>query len=380
MPNIRIMHNNYLAADTITDMTKSSELGAAPATNLYAKVRRTKVFRSRNCFEVRAANNVIIFQETASVDLTATIDVGDFSTDATFFAAVKLALENAGASTYTVARDTTSNKIKITSDGLGGGGIFSLMWTDALSTAADMLGFDDSADDTGSLTYTADLLKIHTSEWVRWDLGTAANPKAFIICGKRNSPIGLSSTAVVKLQGNTTDVWTAPEFEQALDWDEQVISLFDSDGLHTSALRYWRLHIVDTDNPNLYIEIAKAYLGDAVEPEQGKIQFPLDYAYTDYSPSTNSEFGVTFSDIRQQTMTFPTIAWRALTVAETESLMDFVEDVGTHYPFFICLDPSSVFSTGASRWVKFVRFTDAPKFMLTSPGYFLSDWSLREEL
>jgi hypothetical protein len=318
-----------------------------------------------------------VIRESVGVDLTATIAVAEYTTDASFLTAIKTALDAAGASTYTVTRDTTTNKIKLTSDGLGGGGIFQCQWTDVNSTAASILGFSTGANDTGALTYTADTLKIHTSEWLRWDLGTASNPTAFALVGNRNEAIKISETATIKLQGNATDVWASPSFEQTLTYHENAISYFLSTGF--GAYRYWRLYIEDASNSYGYVEISNVYLGDSFSPTQGAVQFPLDNEFVDFANTNESEMGNLFTTERQQGQEF-SLDWFALTTTEFETLEEFIKAHGRAYPFFICLDPNSVFSSNVNRWVKYVRFNANPRHALVSPNVWSGSWPLREEV
>lgn len=377
MSNVLILNNNYLDEDTLTEQTYGSQVSTLPATNLLSKKRRSKVYRSQGYWNVTSTNNKIIFRESVGVDLTATITVAEYVSDSTFLTAIKTALEATGASTYTVTRDTTTNKIKITSDGLGGGGVFQLMWTDVNSTAAGILGFDTGANDTGALTYTADTLKIHTSEWIRWDLGVSSNPSAFVILGLRNEAIKLSGSAVITLQGNTTDAWTSPLFEQVLTYSEDAISFFSTAGF--GAYRYWRLKIEDPSNSYGYIELSKIYLGETVEPAQGAVQFPFSSRYLDFAKIDRSEMGVVFSTERQQSQEF-TLDWFGLSVADAETLDEFVKFYGLAYPFFVCLDPNEVFSSDLNKWVKYCRFSEVPELSLVSPGIFSARWVLTDEV
>ena len=122
-----------------------------------------------------------------------------------------------------MAADSTTLKTKITSDGAGGGGIFEIDWTSASSTMASVLGFDTAGEDTGYLTYTADELKIHTSEWIKWDFGISTLPKAFCLIGARNAPIKITPSATIKLQGNETDEWSSPSTDTTLTYQDDVI-------------------------------------------------------------------------------------------------------------------------------------------------------------
>lgn len=375
MSSVKVMNLNYLNSSTLFGTTYSSQLAIAPVTNILDRVRRSKVWRSAGQWEITSSNNVIIFQETIGVNLTATVAASTYTTDALFLAAIKTAMQAVGTHTYTVARDTTTNKIKITANT----GTFRLICTSASFTLASVIGFSTASDKTGALTYTADTLKIHTSEFIRWDLGTSSNPKAFILVGLRNTAIKLSPTATITLQGSSTDVWTSPQYSQVLTYDEEAICQFSDTGIHTSGLRYWRLYIQDQSNAYGYVEISNVYLGDALITVRGSPQFPLNESFTDLAQQTYSEFGTSFADVRQQTATFQ-VQWEGLTVADKESFRDFVSDVGVSYPFFICLDPNSAFSTNVSRWVRYVKFSQMPSAKLVSPGNWSSEWTLREEV
>lgn len=379
MSNVLLMHNNYVRSDFLTGQTKSSELAAAPATNIYDKVRRSKVYRTNGYWEITAANKVIIFRETdGGSDLTATVAEDEYTSDALFFAAIKTAMEAAGDSTYTVSRDTTTLKIKITAVLAGGATVFQLRTADAAFTMAATLGYATGGHLSGALVYTADTLKIHTSEWVRWDCGTAVNPKAFAIMGSLENGLGVSSAATVTLEGNETDVWTGPSYTQTLTYNENCMALFDTEGLHTGGLRYWRMKIVDTGNTAGYVEIAKVYLGEVYETAQGAVQFPLDDQFVDLSDTQRSEFGTAFSNRRIITEEFG-FSWNYLTKVDKEAFEAFIRIYGTSYPFWIALDPNEVISTDSQNWVRFCRFMAPPKITLDRPNVWASPWVLREE-
>lgn len=379
MSKARIYDNNYLDTDTLTSYTQSSQLTAFPATNIYNYERRSKVWRSAGCWEITAANKVIIFRESGTTDLTATIAEATYTTTAAFFAAIKAALEIPGGSTYTISQDTTTLKIKIVASLGGGASKLDLMWTNVLSTAAATLGFSTASDDTGALTYTADTLKIHTSEWFRWDMGTSANPNAFALIGPRNKPIPFTANAVITLQGNATDVWTSPSYSQVLTLDDRAIVKSSSAGLHTGPLRYWRLKIVDASNPLGYVEVGALYLGSFFEPSRGAVQFPFGCKYIDYSDTSRTEGGQRFADIKAQTMGLSP-EWFGLTIAEKESIDEHFETVGVSKPWFIELDPDLVYSTGSGIYTRYVKFTSEPSYALVSPGVFTMGMDLLEDL
>jgi hypothetical protein len=379
MSNVCVLSDNYADSDYYTAFTYSSQQTNMPASNVLSGTRRTKAWRSAGCWEITSTNKGIVLQEVAGVNQTVNIAEATYTTDATFLTAVKAALDGAaGTAVYTVARDTTTNKIKITSDGAGGA-VFRLMCTSASFTAATTLGFSTSADRTGALTYTADTLKIHTSEWLKFDLGSAFLPKAVVLIGQRNTSIKLSQTATITLEGNNTDAWTSPTVSVSLSYNSYAIGSLATAGLGGSAQRYWRVKIVDTANVYGYVELSNVYLGGIISTTQGAVQFPLRDETVDIGENAYGRSGISYGDTVQMTDEI-SFTWSRLTTTEKESLKDFTTTVGKTTPFFIALDPNGAFSSSAQRQMRFVKFKDSPKFELTDPNLWDSDWAIREEI
>lgn len=107
-----------------------------------------------------ATNDRIDVQETSGVNLAASLTAGEY-TLAGMAAEVKRALDAAGASTYTVTYNlsgTYQNKLTITSDGIGGGGLLKLMGAtgpNVSRSALPTLSYT-ATDHTGALTYNSD--------------------------------------------------------------------------------------------------------------------------------------------------------------------------------------------------------------------------------
>jgi hypothetical protein len=381
MSNVCVMNCNYANPATYAGFAYSSQIATAPASNIFYGARRSRTHMTAGCWEITSANKGIVLQTAAGVNQTVNIAEGVYTTDAAFLAAVNAALTSETSSAaFMVERDATTKKIKITSDGAGGT-IFRLMTTNAAFTAASILGFSNVANLTGALTYTADVLKIHTSEWYRFDLGGAANPTAFGMIGPRSKIFGLSEPAIVKLQASPTDAWASPAFEVTLTRTDCGVFHSNPNGIGDMAYRYWRVVIIDPSNVAGYLEISKVYLGGMIRLEKGRAQFPLGREYFDLTNTDYSESGMSFSNNRMKAKRIR-IDWKFLSAADNEALEDFFEEVGTGKPFFIGLDPNSAFSTAAARSMICVKFESAPPFPLDRPvsgAGFSSSWNLREE-
>lgn len=377
MSCFRFFDSNFIDIDILANADVSSEQAAFPVENAYNSSRRSKVWRSNGYYEVDATNNVIIFRETTLVNLTATIAEGNYSRTA-FMAAVKAALEAAGASTYTVTF-TSMFKFNIASNLAGGGGIFQLITSSGSFTAEDLLGYD-TTDYTGASSYMADSIRIHTSEFIVWDLGIASNPTAFMLIDARNEPIQISPTATITLQGNQTNNFTGtPAFSTTLTYDDRILHYFDDEGLADEALRYWRIKIVDRTNPNGYIQVGAFYLGSHYAPTRGAPQFPFRDTQIDRSNTLYSEGGQTFSEIRPKTASFTT-EWFGLTVAEKEEIEFIFEQFGKSIPFFISMDTEVVLGSVQQYYIRYVKFADAPTFEDLRANIWNMDLSFEEQL
>lgn len=377
---VRYMTENFIDSEIIASRVASSAQASFPITNIENKQRRSKVWRSAGYWNIiSGTNDTIIFRETALTNLTATIADGEYTSASSFFAAIKSALEAVGASTYTVSH-TTDYKIQITSNGSGGGGIFELIVTNVGFTAEAELGYANTTDFTGALTYQGDFLRIHGSEgeWIRWDMGLSSNPQAFIMTGPRNRALKISPTAIIKLQGNETNNWTSPSYQATLTYDDSVIIKSSTTGLHTNSLRYWRLSIQD-QNPLGYIEIGAAFLGDYIAPTQGSVQFPFSSDYVDRTETLFSEGGQTFSEIREKTQSF-SLRWSHLNYTGIEQFDDIFNEFGTGVPFFIHYDADTVFNSKTNKAVRYVKFQAPPRYALERPNFFTTEQTFLEQL
>lgn len=373
--SVRIFNNNVLDLNVVANFSFSSEQVAFPLVNAFNFNRRSKVWRTNGYHEVTASNNEILFREAVGPYLTATVAAGNYTSRTAFFAAVKAALEAEGGNTYTVEEDASTFKTSITTSG----GYLDIDWPS--SSAAGILGFSAAVIDTGATTYVADLLKIHTGEYLELDFGISTLPTAFALIGRRNDPISITPSATLTLLGNETNTFTSPTASITLDYDDEVICSVNSAGLWPEALRYARLEITDASNTNGFIEIGALFLGTFFEGTRGKVQFPMSFTQIDRSTNILSEGGQSFSDIREKTEEFA-VEWFGLTVAEKEQIDDLFLDLGTSQPFFVQFDgnPNLGFSGRKEKYVRYVKFAEAPTFELVSVKNFTCSMRFLEEL
>lgn len=391
------MGRNYLDPTILANFDASSQLAGFPKENLLDSSRRALVYRTGGRWII--TTGTIKFKE-AGVTKTATVAAGSYAPTSALITALSAAFNAAGvSSTYTASVDTTTGKIKITSNGIGG--TFQIIWTDSVSTAmADVLGFKTASDDTGALTYVADVLKIaHPNERLVFDLGIETNPRNFLVTGPRNVPLGLSPAGTYFLQGNPTNPtdWTLPAFETQLTHDDEImLAVAGASGTYLAPYghRYWSLELNDVGdtasgvggNANGYLELGVIFLGDELfstlsdQINRGAVKFGFSSRYVDRSTTETSEGGNTTSNVKPKTQEY-TFNWNGVTKEQIEELSTFWEQVGTHTGFFIVFDPNAPINwTGLNRSAKFVKFSSEPTWDIEFTDYFLMSMSVREEL
>ena len=146
-------------------------------------------------FVVDATNNKIDFNE-GSTELTATVASGSY-TATTLCAAMKAALEDAGALTFTVTFSTTTAKFTIAASGT-----FALLWNTGTHKLVDvhtMCGYSASADDTSAATYTADTVAIGSAYVHNFEFADYTEDMFTYITGRPGAVWEVPSAKAMKL-------------------------------------------------------------------------------------------------------------------------------------------------------------------------------------
>jgi len=378
---VKFLLDNYVSRDILANYYVSSEQAAFPVENAFNQNRRSKVWRSNGYFNITALNNVLIIRETTGVDLTVTVPVAEYNTTTSFLTALKNALDLAGASTYTVTQNS-DKKIVLTSNGLGGGGLFQIRGADPLSTLVSVIGFAASNTYTGALTYTADLIRINTSEWIVWDTGIASKPNAFAMTAAKSTGLKFSPSSSITLKGSPTNplLWTTPPVEIDLEFDDEVIAHITEEDFSDVGCRFWRLELNDVDNAYGYLEVGAFFLGKWWAPSDSCAIFPFGLNRQDRSETLISEGGQTFSARKPKYREF-SISYNELNKLDVEDLDFWWEKYGTSTPFFISADTNENFSSMFQRKIIYGKFAGAP---LSTELYDVNVWQsrmlLREEL
>ena len=171
------------------------------------------------------------------------------------------------------------------------------------------------------------------AEWLKFDLGSAKAVLAVILLDHTLA----AGDSAIYLQGNDTDVWTAPTVNSAITFNAgTVIHHLGASATH----RYWRV-IFTKSAAGETRDIGRVFLGSYDEMTRGpKIPDGLDITPVDLSQTSRALGGKTHSEIRGQYdqigIDFPPIG-----DAQMELLKALAASCGTHTPFFVSIDPTN---------------------------------------
>lgn len=209
--------------------------------------------RSRGLFQIDGATDELHFDEGGGA-LVATMTSGNF-TPKSLATEIETQINIAGAHSYTVEYLLTGY-YKITDDT----GTVNLLLSDTTNAIWDTIGFTTGIDTGLAVSHTADTVRIHTSEYIRVDFGSAVDIYGVFIFGDN-----LTSSAVARLI-RSDDNWANISYN-GLTSGSKCWALFSATPWNH---RYQGIQIVDQANPQKHIQIGRVwFVGSYFEPRIG---------------------------------------------------------------------------------------------------------------
>jgi hypothetical protein len=337
--NIAFAYINRADAATVTP---SSEHLSFPAENVQHRWF-VKPWRSRygaasgwGLFRITAAKNILTFSEGGG-NLTATITTGDYDADSICIE-IKTQMEVAGALTYTVTYDDTTNLFTI-----AGSGAFILVLSVTTNSIFPALGWAAAVNTASLASHTAPAVRIHTEEELRFDLGSSYN--LYFISIKNHN---LQSGATIQVRFYSDAFITLAE-TATLTWKAGlVVSLLNQ------YYRYVAVHVVDPDNPDLYVEMGRVWIGAYFQP---RIGFSMERERVQNDPSViaESENGQV-STIQRTKFDTWSYNFEGVDPDDKDDIEDVFQEVGASKALFICEDPEAADLTLNTKYVTIVAW------------------------
>jgi len=362
--NPEFMTLNLLDSATLSHSSEESSLPAEYIQSL----ARTKKWRSKLGWNIVAGvNDKIDFEDDGGVKV-ATLTAGNYATGALMAAHVQTQMDAASVDTITCTYSSGTRKMTIASDGT----TFELDWdsgANASTSAGEDLGYDTSADDTGSTSYVGDNPCRCSREWIGIDLDSATQCRRCVIV----SPHNFSSSAVVKLYRHTADSLPAATEVGAFTYDADFMVLeFDA------TYQYWWIHIDDIDNEDSYIEMGRAFLGTLTQPSVSASIYNYALIPVDESPISATPEGVVGKHIRDMYHRVP-FCFACVSEADRNILLAIYRSIGAFSHFFFMPDPGQTLHSEAKLGGMYGYFLDRePRFGFTSPHWWTVGFTFEE--
>jgi hypothetical protein len=172
------------------------------------------------------------------------------------------------------------------------------------------------------------------TQWIRFDLGSAIATTDIAVMGSN-----FQSSASVVLKGNATDSWGSPTFSETLTlYDDIWYASYAS-----SSLRYWRLEVDDSTNPDTVLKIGQVFLGAGLTMPAQELTPELPKNTT--SVSAISESGQVYGTPR---LDYKTAGFNFTGVIESEktSIDAFFDSVRNIEPFVMIPWEDTTTTTG----------------------------------
>lgn len=180
-----------------------------------------------------------------------------------------------------------------------------------------------------------------TTQNVVFDLATTEAIDSIVLLWPLEDGIRLSATAVINIQANATDAWTAPAVDQTLTIDNTyvVASHFFTTN---QSYRYWRVTVTDPSNPYGYVELGVVWIGKSLVVPSAQNGFK--YSLSDTSKKSETDFGHKYFD-EYPTRATVQFSYANIDYTDVQTIENAFRLNGTRKPVLAVLDEAAaVFS------------------------------------
>lgn len=360
--NFRFMNNNYLSSDNLS--SSSSALANFPLSNALHS-SRWKFWTPTGYFKIDATNNQLYIND--GTDKTVTITNGTYATPALLATQIQTDL-NAASSSWTFDHDNTAGAYAFR---FAHASAHSLRFSQTANSCWDLLGFTVSTDQIISTAYEAEETRIHQYEELIYDFSGNMAVEFFGLIGPLDELLTLSSSAVVKIQGNGTNIWTSPSMDLTVSRTAGGYFQF-MDAVADSSYRYIRIYIEDKQNPlgPTGLKISQLYVGDYLSFTSRNIKTGFKKQIIDPTTRSVSYSGASYFDERAKYIEITGNTLPFLLRADRDSFEEFFNLFGVSNPFFVSLDPTLCITSDLNDFTKYVVFKSSPASVNIIAEYF----------
>jgi len=329
---VRFCDNNFLEND-LNSIVNSTSLTGFPFEYASNSIRGL-YWIPRGNFHITLNNNDKIYIDDGALK-TITIDADEYT-------GTELALEiqtelNVLSSGWTCTYSNTTYKFTISH----GTATHELIISNQLESMWNDIGFTGLIDLDLSIARLSDEIRIHNYEYVTFDVGYNADGLFFALIGPKGSPFGFSQNAVITIQGNSINDFSAPPFSVEADYsDEGIYKFFDDQT--TYSYRYWRILIDDKTNPNgpNALNISHLFLGNYTTFTTRNLNQVFSLNYLDQSNVQSSINGGRFFNERPLIRSVTGSGLDLMSNDQVKEIKNLIKRLGITRSFYFSADPT----------------------------------------
>jgi len=356
----RFMYINSLSYGTLTD--NSGNVAGFPASNV-ATQNRSNVWVCKGNFDITTDNNKLYIDSD-----TYTIQVGSYS-GSELGVAINDQISPDGF--YIYYGDGGKFYIRNIYNG------FTLKLSNQTSAIWDTIGFVGSVDINVLISeFEISYTRIHTSEYLYYDLGSEMDVSFFALLPLRNYSIPLSTNAVVNVKAsNVDDIDTAP-LDVNIPINDDGCFYFLEDGTDLSYRYVW-ITITDRENPiSGGLAFSQVFLGGFSYLENKTVDSNFNIQFVDRALRTESQAGGLYFERYGRHTRWSNLRYSNLTKTQLETIQQLFYDVGKSINFYMTID-SGNFNNDISQFIIYGVFDGDPSVNVGQSNYFDANFEMR---
>lgn len=363
----RFAYINSLMYGTMT--ANSGSMTGFPASNVIS-MNRGNLWVTKGNFKIDATNNKL-YVTIGATPYTVTLSSANY-TGTTLAAEIKSKVQTATSQTITCTY-LSSYKFhweSVTTN-------FKLVLSNQTAAAWNDIGLTGTVDITVNQYDEIDgEIRIHTHEYVYFDLGYAMDISFFALMPQRNYSNMLTVGATINISAsNLNDITTAPLSVNVGSGVEGIYYFLET-GTPVSYRYVW-ITIVDPANPfGPNLVFSQMFLGGYVALPNRTVDANFTIQDVDRALRTESQAGGLYFERYGRHKRFSNLKFSNMTRIETTAIQQLYFDIGKSNNFYLTLD-SGLFQNDVEQFTNIGVFENDPTITAKQANYFDANFEFR---
>lgn len=365
----RFMYINSLEYGSITSY--SSAMSGFPASNIVS-MNRGNLWVTNGNFKIDASNNHL-YLTVLGVDYDVSLTTGSY-TGQTLGDHITARVLAVTGKNITFTYLTSSYKFHIESVQVN----FTMKVSNQTNAIWNDIGVTGSIDITITTIQEFDSeVRIHTHEFIYFDLGYAMDISFFALMPQRNYANMLTAGATINVKAsNINDITTAPFDVNIPSGVEGSFYFLETNGIPV-AYRYVWFTIIDPANPfGPNLVFSQLFIGGYIALPNRTVDAGFTIQDVDRSLRTESQAGGLYFERYGRHKRYSGLRFSNMTRTETAAIQQLYYDIGKSNNFYLSLD-SGNYNSDISAFTNIGVFENDPTITAKQSNFFDANFEFR---